>query len=199
MAILSVQNDFDIHHGLRYLGVFTRPNAPRNIDGLPIHVPAGATRSPRPGDAVYWDPDENQVALCTTAAHAQQALGILTYTIDRLQDELEARPAGANSRFYISYKDNEAVPVLTCGHIIVTAGEDLKYSDILIYDHSDNTWKKRPNPTVTGNTIANAVTSSNAQINLYNNQVPVVYRDTQKLTATTGDLIEVSVGFGIGQ
>ena len=74
-----------------------------------------AGRNARPGDAVYYDAGENQVAVPTTDAEELQVIGIVAYDQGTVQGTLSAFPANANSDAFIEYVDNEIVKIAVFG------------------------------------------------------------------------------------
>ena len=124
MAI--VQSSYSINPEAGFPGGIARPTEPWSMDGGVIHVPSGAARKPRPGDAVYYDQAENAFALPTDAAQSLLTVGILSYRADTVQTAADL----------VEYKDGDAVQVGVLGTYWVTADEEVEYDDLLVWDRA---------------------------------------------------------------
>ena len=80
----AIQTTYDINPERGFLGDLARPTQPHASDSGQLYVPDDG-RSPRPGDALYWDAARNRFALPTNAAQLQEVVGVLTYRKDTVQ------------------------------------------------------------------------------------------------------------------
>ena len=103
----DVQRSYELYPDYGYPGQIAQGYGLFHVEEGPIHVPAAATRKPRPGDAVYYDKTENGFAIPTSAAQSARVLGILTYRSDTV----------ANEESILEYDDEDAVQVCVFGTV----------------------------------------------------------------------------------
>ena len=127
---MTVQTTYDINPGPGFAGGLAEPSAPHFIDSGVLHVPAGVTRFPTAGDAVYWDTTENAFAVPTSAAQSILATGILTYRQDTVQTQ-----AGATE-----FVDGAEIEVGIFGSFWVIAGGAVEWGNQLQWDRTDYKW-----------------------------------------------------------
>ena len=127
---MTVQTTYDINPGPGFAGSLAEPSAPHFIDSGVLHVPAGVTRFPTAGDALYWDTTENAFAVPTSAAQSIIATGILTYRRDTIQTQ-----AGATE-----FVDGAEIEIALMGCFWVIAGTAVEWGDTLSWDRTDYKW-----------------------------------------------------------
>ena len=127
---MGVQATYSVNPDLGFPGSLARPSEPHSVDSGIMVVPSGATRIPRPGDAVYYDATNNGYAIPTTAAHLLTVCGILSYRADEVA-ELDAS---------IQFKDGAEVEVGIFGTFWVAAKVALEYNNLLVWDIATFDW-----------------------------------------------------------
>ena len=164
----TVQQTYNINPNFGFPGAIAEPSAPHALDSGVINVPTAATRTPRPGDAVYYDTTNNAFAIPTTAAQSLAVVGLLSYRRDQV--------ATANS--IIQFADGEEVEVAVFGTFWVTAGSAMEYGQAISWDRVDFQWD--PYARVTD--IASIV------------QVPIVC--VSRLAVAANGIAKARIGYG---
>ena len=136
----SIQRNFRRYQQKGWPGMLARPKEPHAFHPGIIYVPTGATRMPRPGDALYWDRTQNRYAIPTTAAELAEACAILSYDTGTVQQSLDAPPTGANSEHFIQYKNGDRIKAGVFGTFFVESGEACEYDDLMAWDIADYKW-----------------------------------------------------------
>ena len=127
---MTVQSTYEINPDTGFIGDLAEPSAPHHVDSGVIHVPAAATRIPRPGDPVYYDTTENAFAIPTTQAQTIAAFGVLTYRKDQV----------ANADSFVEFADEDEVEVLDFGTIWVELGSAAEYGQQISWNRADFKW-----------------------------------------------------------
>lgn len=187
-------------------GALARPNEPHAFHFGLIDVPTGATRTPRPGDPVYWDATAERYAIPTTAVQVEAVCGILVFDSGTVQGTLDSVPSNANSDAFVEYKDNDSVKVGVMGTFYAIAGEALNYDVLVEWDIANYKWDVRAtaqaaaHTALTGNTVANINAGLTQVIGLVNTafgdlrRKPIVNVSRQQVAAD--GLCELQIGYG---
>ena len=138
----SVQTTYATYPERGYAGLPARPTEPHTLDAGLLHVPTGATRNPRPGDAVYYDAGENAFAIPTSAAESLLVCGILSYRQDTV----------ANDDDIVEFKNDDEVQVGVFGTFWVVAGSAMEYGQAIGWNRTDFEWD--PLSTTAATTVA---------------------------------------------
>ena len=202
----AIQTQYNRYQQAGWPGALARPNEPHAFHIGVLHVPSGATRTPRPGDPVYYDATENQYAIPTTAAQLNAVCGIIVYDSGTVQAELTSPPTDANSPAYIEYKDNAEIKVGFAGTYFGIAGEAQEYDDLLVWDLTDFKWDVRAAATVAAHTdvTADTVAAINAALTSVTTRVNAAIADLRRRPFTcvarspvaADGLTEIQIGFG---
>ena len=119
-----VQQTYDVNPDIGFAGSLAEPNSPHRVEGGVLHVPAAATRMPRPGDELYYDTTENQWAIPTSAAQSLLVAGILSYRADTV----------ANASSILEFADEAEIEIATMGVWWAVAGSAMEYGTICSWD-----------------------------------------------------------------
>ena len=122
-----VQSAYAVNPDTGFPGSLAEPGSPHRVEAGTLHVPSGATRNPRPGDALYYDTTENKFAIPTDAAQSLLVCGILSYRADTVQ----------NAQSILEFLDDAEIEVATMGVWWATAGSAMEYGTICSWDRSD--------------------------------------------------------------
>lgn len=174
MVTRSIQQTYEIYPGRGFPGDVARPNEPMRIDSGTLHVPAGATRMPRPGDAVYYDTAENKWAIPTDAAQSLLVAGILHYRKDEV----------ANTSDIVEFRDDAEIEVARFGTFWVVSGGAIEYDQLIQWDRSDFQWDGIP--------VAAAPTDVAGVLAILH-RVPIVCASRAGASAA-GEIIEAHIG-----
>ena len=183
-----IQSQFGVYQQPGWPGALSRPNEPHAFHHGVVRVPAAATRTPRPGDPVYWDATNNRFAIPTTAAERQQVVGILSFDSGTVQ-ATQTLPSDANSDQFVEFKDGSRVKVCVMGTLYVVAGAALEYDDLVEWHLTDFDWTLRTAVAAAGNTQAQ-INAALADLR----QKPMVCV-SREAVADEG-LAEVQLGYG---
>ena len=148
-----IQTQYNVYQQAGWPGALSRPNEPHAFHHGVLRVPSAATRTPRPGDPVYWDSTNNRFALPTTEALRRQAVGILSFDSGTVQ-AAQTLPTDANSDAFVEFKDGSRVKVCVMGTLYVVAGSALEYDDLVEWNLTDFDWTLRAAVVAAGNTTA---------------------------------------------
>lgn len=121
------QTGYDINPALGFAGKLAEPDSPHRVEAGTLYVPSGATRMPRPGDALYYNTTQNQWAIPTSAAHSLLVAGILSYRADSVQ----------NASSILEFADEAEIEVATMGVWWAVAGSAMEYGTICSWDRTD--------------------------------------------------------------
>ena len=146
-----VQQTFRVYPSHGFPGMVAQPAGMCMTDSGQLHVPTSG-RSPRPGDALYYDRTENQFAIPTTSAQSLLVCGILGYRQDHV----------ASPTHVVEYEDNDAIQVIRVGSVWVTAGEDVEYDDLLTWDRTAFKWDVLTKPAAFANLVEHPIYSASA-------------------------------------
>ena len=182
MVSQSVQTSYQINPELGFPGDLARPNEPHSLDSGTLHVPTGATRKPRPGDALYYDTGQNKFAIPTSAAQVQNVVGLLHYRKDRVQ----------NVNSTLEFENNAEIEVAIFGTFWVVAGSAIAYDARIDWDHQDFKWDPAPELSLPNGYGAATV---KAAIEAALGRVPIVCA-TRGGASTDGQIIEARIGYG---
>lgn len=169
MAVAQFQSAYGRYPGKGYPGTVALPNIPHIIHPGKLHVPTGATRKPRPGDALYYDATQNEWAIPTNAAELRQVTGVLHYDPGTIAMRGSSAPSGSNSPSFVEYSDEAPIWVGLLGAFYVIAGEGLEIEDHMIWDVASYKWDKRPDYAATA--VANLANNQVATINTAKNAI----------------------------
>ena len=164
---MVIQRVYEINPEVGFVGDLARPSEPHSLESGLLHVPTGAARNPRPGDAVYYDTTANGFAVPTDAAERLLVVGILHYRRD-------AVAAGS----VISFADDTEVEIGVFGTFWVEAGAAAEYGQILQWQLDDQKW----DPLARVADIASMA------------QTPIVC--VSRSAGADGDIIQARIGFG---
>lgn len=145
-----VQGTYEVNPDVGFPGAIARPYEPHALDSGLIHVPTGATRRPRPGDAVVYDQTEDAYKLPTSDAESLEVAGILSYRADTVQDASQVT----------EFADGDEVEVAVLGTWWVRAGSAVEYGDRLAWDRADFKWDPQADP------AASAIADLTGTVNL---------------------------------
>ena len=190
------QINYDIYQQAGWPGQQARPGEPYAYDTGVLHVPAAATRNPRPGDAVYWDETENAYAIPTTAAEVSSVVGLISYDASTLQSSLSAVPSGANSDAFIEYKDGAVVKVAVMGTFYAQAGSAMEYGEMIDWDTADFLWDPRTQAGEIGSGVSTVTALRTAVNSLISGlaRLPIVCVSPEPVAAN--GVAEVRLGWG---
>ena len=166
-----VQSDYEINPELGFAGAHRGAEQPASRRGghLCTCRPA-ATRTPRPGDALYYDTTEDQWAIPTSRRRSRcSRAGILSYRADTVQ----------NASSILEFADEAEIEVATMGVWWAVAGSAMEYDAIVAWDRADFQWDTRARQT------------DIAELALY----PMVCKQRGGV-ATAGDLFKLALGMG---
>ena len=126
---MAVQNAFNVNPEVGYLGQCSRPGSPKATEAGVLSVPSGATRIPRPGDALFWHATSDAWRIPTSAAQSLLVTALLTYRVDTVQ--------GADS--ILQFVDGAEIEVATMGFYFVQAGNAIEPQSNVHWDRSRTT------------------------------------------------------------
>ena len=122
-----VQQSYDVNPDLGFAGALAEPNSPHRVEAGYLNVPTGATRLPRPGDALFYDTATNSWAIPTDAGESLLVAGILSYRADTVQ----------NASSILEFSDNSEIEVATMGVWWAVGGSAMEYGSICSWDRGD--------------------------------------------------------------
>lgn len=128
-------------------GMNARPNVPCKYMSMKAYVPSGG-RTLRPGDAVYYRPSDNTVAVPTSDEQVRQTFGIVSWDVGTVGSTLDSPPAGANSDAFVEIKNGDYALIATFGVFYGTAGAAMEYGDELVFNRGDYDWEKATAPSI---------------------------------------------------
>ena len=127
---MVIQRTYEINPEVGFVGDLARPSEPHALESGILHVPTSATRTPRPGDALYYDETENKFAIPTTAAQVRATIGILHYRRDAVVDEGDV----------VEFMDDTEIEVAVFGTFWVKAGSAMEYGQRIDWATDDYLW-----------------------------------------------------------
>lgn len=145
---MGVQQSYNVNPSSGFPGDVARPSEPHGLDSGIIIVPSGATRKPRPGDAVYYDDTNNGFAIPTTAAQLLTVCGILSYRADQV----------ARSTSILEFNNGDEIEVGVFGTFWVKAKSAIEYDDLIAWDVATFDWASLAAPAAFANLVNYPIT-----------------------------------------
>lgn len=127
---MVIQKKYEINPDVGYVGDLARPDEPHALESGLLYVPSDATRTPRPGDALYYNETQNRFAIPTSAAEQALVVGLLHYRRDTVV-ESGSQPEFANGA---------EIEVAVFGTFWVKAGAAMEYGQRIQWQTDDYLW-----------------------------------------------------------